>query len=291
MIFCTLTTASHLHKCTVLAKSLEQFGYKLFVCQIDKTTTDTKDFQFNFENIELSALGEEVGVLKRRYNQDRWRWALKPILMRYLLTTTTEKVVYVDNDFYFFSSPNEVNEQLDKFDILLTPHDYCHVPNDAPNWFEANYRVGLFNAGFVAVNAAGLPFLDWWIKCCAYNMKKSFWRGLYDDQKYLDLVPIKFKKVKILDTRKFNIAAWNDWQFDKNVAEKKEIVCIHFADLSMRTFADPAHFLHAFYLSYVENLSLSAPVALHPQKNKFDLRRIPELIYFMRWKIVRIFEK
>jgi len=291
MIFCTLTTASHLYKCAVLAKSLKQFGYKLFVCQIDKTINASNDASYNFETIVLSGLGEEVGVLKRRYQKDQWRWALKPILMRHLLTTTSENVVYVDNDFYFVNSPIEVNDQLGKFDVLLTPHHYCHEPNEAPNWFEANFRVGLYNAGFVAANQNGLAALEWWSRCCQYNMKKSAWRGLYDDQKYLDLLAVKFPKIGVLDPSRFNVAGWNDWQFEHQQFQTTNIVCVHFADLTLRKFALPSHLLNHLFVAYQTAFKEDGSSIQINKLHSFDWRRIPTFLYFLVWKIVRFFEK
>lgn len=291
MIFCTLTTSSHLYKCAVLAKSLERFGYELYVCQIDKTTYAPNDVQLNFKTIELSALGQEVAVFKRRYKKDQWRWALKPILMRHLLTTTSEKVVYVDNDFYFFNSPIEVQDQLEKFDVLLTPHHYCHEPDEQPNWFEANFRVGLYNAGFVAANQNAMPALEWWSRCCMYNMKKSAWRGLYDDQKYLDLLAVKFPKIGLLEPARFNVAGWNDWQFEHRTEQAAHIVCVHFADLTLRKFAQPVHPLNELFVAYQKAFKQEGSLLQINELRSFDWRRIPTFLYFLVWKIVRSFEK
>jgi hypothetical protein len=44
------------------------------------------------------------------------------------LLQSYDKVVYLDNDIYFFSSPNFIWDELDDNDVLLTPHHYSRNP-------------------------------------------------------------------------------------------------------------------------------------------------------------------
>jgi len=172
---------------------------------------------------------------------DRVRWSLKPILMEHLLQTY-DKVVYVDNDIYFFNSPSFIWDELDESDVLLTPHHYPRNPEENQNWLEANFKVGLYNAGFVAANKNGVDVLKWWAGCCLYRCEKSWFRGLFDDQKYLDLMPIVHPNTKVLEHQGCNVAGWNVEVCRRTVDEtgsvainsRWPIVFVHFNGFSIR---------------------------------------------------------
>ena len=63
---------------------------------LDKNCLTLKDLPQSEMKLILSKYGSDL---------DKLRWALKPILLKYLLESKFGKVVYVDNDIFFFSSP------------------------------------------------------------------------------------------------------------------------------------------------------------------------------------------
>lgn len=209
-IFCTISTESHLYKCFALAKSLEAFGGNLVILLVDKQIGQQK-LPTNIRFIYLSDFQESVAqaiIKKYNANKDKLRWSLKPVLLKYLLASYN-KVIYVDNDIHFFGSFDFLFDMLGDSSILLTPHDYPRDPTKNQNWFEANFRVGLYNAGFVGVCKKALPTLDWWGNACLYRCEKNYWRGLFDDQKYLDLIPIIDENCHIVRHPGCNASEWN----------------------------------------------------------------------------------
>ncbi|MCB9205105.1 MAG: hypothetical protein H6603_09045 [Flavobacteriales bacterium] len=173
------------------------------------------------------------------------RWSLKPVMISSLLEDY-EKVIYLDNDTFFFNDPSFLFDELDKHDILLTPHNYPRDPKKNQNWLEANFKVGLYNAGFIAVNRSAKHIMDWWADCCLYRCEKSLLRGLFDDQKYLDLVPIMHPNTKVLEHKGCNIAGWNN-EVCKRVEQpdgsvlidnKWPIVFIHFNGFTNRAIVN-----------------------------------------------------
>src|SRR5690606_13445248 len=102
---------------------------------------------------------------KHRFNSDQFRWFLKPVYAKFLLENRYDQLIYVDNDIYFFNSPDFLFEKLNHSNFLLTPHFYKADPTTEQDWLEANFRVGLYNAGFFGVNKNGIEILDWWIQC------------------------------------------------------------------------------------------------------------------------------
>ncbi|MCF8465139.1 MAG: hypothetical protein K9G41_09870 [Flavobacteriales bacterium] len=241
--FCTISTNDHLFKVDALFDSLKKVGCSAeMICLATQSGTD------NIQNGVLLRpgsieLGENEHVLRRKHNStsDELRWSLKPVFISALLNQF-DKVVYLDNDIYFFDSPTFIWDELENSDVLLTPHNYPRNPKNNQNWLEANFKVGLFNAGFVGVNKNAKSIMDWWADCCVYRCEKSWFRGLFDDQKYLDLVPIIHSNTKILEHKGCNVAGWNIDVCQRTISSNGDItindtwpiVFVHFNGFSVR---------------------------------------------------------
>lgn len=210
--FCTITTASHLYKVYALAESLQQQGVcTLHVLVVDKAEVPVFEGCrfYNLQEVAKAPVGQTIAA-KYKNSSDRLRWSLKPVLLQWLLTKEDiEQVIYLDNDLFFYSPWQFLFELLQTHALLLTPHYYKHDPKREQNWLEANFRVGVYNAGFVGVNRAAMDTLQWWAESCAYRCEKNAWRGLFDDQKYLDLVPVINQGAHIVRHKGCNVAGWN----------------------------------------------------------------------------------
>lgn len=242
--YCSISTQSHLYKASALFESLwlhDNQADRVCWC-IDGNETSVLENGTLIHHKDFPS-DSRITQLFKQYssNKDRIRWSLKPIMMQHLLQTY-DKVVYVDNDIYFFNSPAFIWESLDENDVLLTPHHYSRNPNKGQNWLEANFKVGLYNAGFVAANKNAVDALRWWADCCLYRCEKSWFRGLFDDQKYLDLMPIVHPKTKVLEHQGCNVAGWNvevcqrtpDVAGSITINNKWLIVFVHFNAFSIR---------------------------------------------------------
>lgn len=241
--FCTISTNDHLFKVDALFESLRQVG-----CNSEMICLATQPGEENLKNGRLIRpgnidLGEAERFLKNKHNEtsDELRWSLKPVLISALLEEY-DKVIYLDNDIFFFNSPAFIWKELDDNDVLLTPHHYPRDPKKNQNWLEANFKVGLYNAGFIGVNKQAKHVIDWWAECCQYRCEKSWFRGLFDDQKYLDLVPIIHPNTKIMEHQGCNIAGWNidvckrtqSGTGDVTINDNWPIIFVHFNGFSVR---------------------------------------------------------
>ena len=139
---------------------------------------------------------------------DNFRWALKPFLISWLIEKGSGKVIYVDPDIYFVGPYEFLWKELEQQYVLLTPHwaDLDIINN--PDSVLSVMKDGLYNAGFIAASSKGKAAIDWWASACLYKMERSS-DGLYDDQKYLDLLPVQFEKVRSLTHQGCNLASWN----------------------------------------------------------------------------------
>jgi hypothetical protein len=276
--FCTISTASHLYKCFALADSLAAYGGELHVLLVDQNEvkiTYPSNIKFNY----LSALSSELAqkIIKKYRNQsDRLRWSLKSCYLL-LLLEIENKVIYVDNDIFFFDDFGFLFNDLDNYSILLTPHHYPRNPEKNQNWFEANFRVGLYNAGFIGANKQAKAALEWWAKACLYRCEKNYWRGLFDDQKYLDLMPLVERNSKVLDHLGCNVAEWNKEecrQGEENgkmfINEIFPLIFYHFNAYSRQNLKKDSTILKKYFESlktYNSSLSLES---LIPKESKFE---------------------
>lgn len=289
--FCTISTFSHLYKTYALADSIAPFGGVLHVLLIDGTPENDYQTPQNTFYYSLDIFNEAIAkqIIKKYKNKDKLRWALKPVFLKYLLKNNSE-LIYVDNDIFFFNDFSFLFEKLKKKSILLTPHFYESNPQKNQNWLEANFKVGLYNAGFIGVNSEAKLALDWWANCCLFNIKKSYKRGLFDDQKYLDLVPVLFDKVEIMKHKGLNLAGWNYKNYSiKHFEDTSNLIFIHFAELSLIEFSKTDNQWHKNYSIYCNALKKYNP--------KFNFRReivnkktIFNYLYYINWKFWRQFE-
>ena len=296
--FCTITTQSHLYKVYALADSLSMNNLPLNVLLVDADLIPIHAHS-KIKFILLSELTSDLSINiinKYRGNLDKLRWALKSCFLLHLLNNYT-KIIYIDNDVFFYNSPLFLFDKLTSSSILLTPHFYEANPSQRQNWLEANFRVGLFNAGFIGVNIYAMPFLEWWANCCLYNVKKSFWRGLFDDQKYLDLVPVLFNDVEILKHPGCNLSGWNYKNYhlsrlvngDILIDDIYPIVFIHFAESSCIEFSSVNHCLYPEYKHYILLLKLYY-ADFSFKRSIFNKRTILTFLYFLKWKLFRLVE-
>lgn len=297
--FCTISTFSHLYKTYALADSIRGYGGKLYVLLIDSDEELPKKQPENIVFCTLKDVDQGIGnqiITKYQKNKDKLRWALKPVFLSFLLNNNPQ-VIYVDNDIYFFGNYSFLFDELNSNSLILTPHFYPSNPQREQNWLEANFRVGLYNAGFIGVNRNAKQALNWWAECCLYNMKKSYWRGLFDDQKYLDLFPILFDNVKVLKHKGCNLAGWNykslnvsrDNDDEIIIDNKYSLIFIHFAELSMLEFSNPNLPFFKEYSEYVEVLN-NYNNSYKFKKNLASKFSVFSYLYFIRWRIARMLE-
>ncbi len=293
---CTISTLSHLSKSNVLLESLFPFFDGNFFCLITDAMQPQSENKVQHHDLD-NLISDEAIAIKKKYTGDRLRWALKPVYLKFLFSQGFERVLYVDNDIYFYGSPQFLFDKLIEKSFLLTPHFYPSNPSNNQNWLEANFRVGLYNAGFIGVSKKGVEILDWWTNCCLYNVKKSFWRGLFDDQKYLDLVPVKFDNVEVVKHKGCNLAGWNSDESeivkDENgqfLVQNEPLIFIHFTSLSVEKFSNSTAVLFQAYQQYLERLRLKKS-DFQFSNTKLTKNAISSYIYYLRWRFVRLFEK
>jgi glycosyltransferase involved in cell wall biosynthesis len=212
---CTIVSKNYMAQARALAESLAQTnpGVPMFVLLVDRVDGHFDPQAERFTLLELERL--PINDLPRfcfQYSVLELSTAAKPFLLDYLFKQFgLRKVVYLDPDILVFASLQPLAELLDVHSVVLTPHMTEPTPDERkPNETDM-LRAGAYNLGFCALanNSETAKLLDWWkarlYQQCLIDMD----RGLFVDQKWLDLAPGYFDGVFILRDPGYNIAYWN----------------------------------------------------------------------------------
>lgn len=262
--FCTISTHDHLYKAYALFDSIaaqgHDFRFHLLCTDVRLTYPQPHDNIITYQCYDLKQPTAKAISKKYAGKKDALRWSLKPAFMQYLLSERgIERLIYVDNDICFFDDYTFLFSLLKDYSFLLTPHHYERNPHQRQNWLEANFRVGLYNAGFAGASQAGIASLNWWAECCLYRCEKNMWRGLFDDQKYLDLIPVINPLAHVVQHKGCNVAEWNSVVCHRSIVNGRllinqhyPVVFVHFNSTTIRAIIDGIEpLLHPHFEQYM----------------------------------------
>lgn len=139
--------------------------------------------------------------------------AVKPFVLEMLLEETQAPVMYLDPDTYVYHPLEGLADLPAGASVGLTPHllTPAHTDEEVRDHEISCLKHGTFNLGFVVVlpTADGLTFARWWKSRLQNYCHIDFLRGLFTDQKWVDLAPSLFPFVSILRHAGANCASWN----------------------------------------------------------------------------------
>ena len=139
--------------------------------------------------------------------------AVKGPFLREACSSGADAVIYLDPDTCVFDSLKPIEEMLETWDIILTPHTFA--PESEREAIIDNeigpLKSGIFNLGFVAIRTSGegARFASWWADRLLSFCYDDVPSGLFVDQRWCDHVPSFFENVKILRDPGYNVASWN----------------------------------------------------------------------------------
>lgn len=139
--------------------------------------------------------------------------AVKPRLLKLLMQQYGEaQLVYLDPDILVLAPFHALKQVLATSSLVLTPHFVKPIPRDGQRPNEQDILIsGAYNLGFLALNqsAETRAFLEWWDERLLTDCRIDISRGLFVDQKWIDLVPGLFDSTTILRDQSYNVAFWN----------------------------------------------------------------------------------
>ncbi len=219
MHFYTSINNHYMAKAIVLARSVKKFHptSKFSLVLSDKLPDDfdVKESPFDeiitIDNLEIPVQNLSLWIFQHTIVE--LCTAVKGQALVKFLEAGSKKVIYLDPDIEVFDHLKEIELLLDKYDILLTPHQT--IPEDKYQDIINNeicsLKHGVYNFGFYAVRNSenGLKFAKWWrdrlIDFCFDDIPN----GIFTDQKWGDLVPAMFEGVHILKSPAYNVSTWN----------------------------------------------------------------------------------
>lgn len=153
--------------------------------------TDARKFCFRYTLLELNT-------------------AVKPWMFEHLFGRGYDRVLYFDPDIAVYSALAELEDSAETF-LTLTPHLTGSIGGDDHPSERAILQAGTYNLGFLDVrrNPQLASFLAWWKDKLEFQCVVNVARGLFVDQKWIDLVPGLFAGVRILRHDGYNVAYWN----------------------------------------------------------------------------------
>lgn len=242
--FCTIISPSYLPFAKALQQSLQKnapgVSFHVLIAGTGELPAATEGMHLNSLH-ELEGMGLAKDI-ESKYGKDgdSLRWAIKPVYISFLLQRYS-KVIYVDCDIHFAGNAAFLFDELEGHSLLLTPHWADTDPGKNEEEFLMNFRTGLYNAGFIGAGTQAQQTLQWWAQACLFNMSRSPEQGLFDDQRYLDLVTVTDEKVKILRHRGCNLGSWNITSNRRSMSggkvvinENYPVVFIHFNKETIR---------------------------------------------------------
>jgi glycosyltransferase involved in cell wall biosynthesis len=146
-----------------------------------------------------------------RYSILELNTAVKPWMFEHLFARGYERVVYLDPDIRLYSPLSEVDEAGPETFLMLTPHLTGPIAGDDHPSERTILQAGTYNLGFLAVSKGSDThrFLDWWQEKLEFQCVSDVARGIFVDQKWIDLTPGFFDGVSILRHEGYNVAYWN----------------------------------------------------------------------------------
>jgi hypothetical protein len=285
--FATLFDKNYISRALVLYESLNKncLDFTLYtLCLdidsynylIDNDSAYSKLIPLKLSEIEDKYL--ELNIAKSNRSLIEYYFTLSPFLPLYLLETY--KIPFIctlDADIIFYSSPHTIFSNLDKYSIIITPHNFSKKNIHLEKFGKYNVSFQVFKSNSVAISC-----LKSWASQCLLWCKDEldFKNGRFADQKYLDTWEYDFpREVKILSESSCGVAPWNISNLNFINSKGKcnligdEIIFFHFHQFKifsnslaqnrfMDYFVTNNKFLEETYLDYwskVEAYDLNLP--------------------------------
>lgn len=245
MIYYTSICANYLPKAMALAESLKRHNPRaIFVlCLVER---EVPKLASDFEHFDHVVLAKDAGwdnfdAFMFRHSIVEASTAVKPRFMQHLMERfeAAEKFVYLDPDVLVYGEFIELEALLDEHSIVVAPH--LLRPGNVDMEI-SSLAHGSYNLGFLAVSRStnAEKFVGWWAERLFLFCYDDKVRGIFTDQKWIDLAP-SFFDVHILKHHGYDFATWSllgsdlRQQEDGYVVNGDPLRFIHFSGLDSGT--------------------------------------------------------
>ncbi|MGC8657491.1 MAG: hypothetical protein ACP5U1_00285, partial [Desulfomonilaceae bacterium] len=210
----TIVSCNYFHHAKTLMRSVRNVDSvsDLFVILVDGGY-DRKHYTSDvFQVINIAdILIPEIKKMCFQYDILELNTAVKPFIIRYLLTKGYQKIVYLDPDIYVYNSLERIFLSLEEFEAVITPHLTDPLDDDFRPADIDILKAGAYNLGFIAVKSSTeiRKFIDWWAEKLVDDCRVALAEGIFCDQKWCDLLPSFVNQVLVDRHPGMNVAYWN----------------------------------------------------------------------------------
>ncbi len=211
MIIFTSICANYTHKARLLAESVKKQipDARFIVCLTEQKIPNLVKSPY-FDEIILSkdVWQENFEHFIFKHTIVEASTAVKGRFLQYLMENYEEEIfIYLDPDCYVYSDFKELRQILYKKPIVVCPH--LLQPGNIDMELSSTAH-GIYNLGFLAVRKCeeSQKFVDWWTKRLGLFCYDDIPRGIFTDQKWVDLAPCFFD-VEILKHRGYDFSIWS----------------------------------------------------------------------------------
>lgn len=212
MIIFTSICANYTHKARTLAESVKRHmpDATFFVCLTEREKPENVHSGY-FDDVILSKDMWEGNFNRYIFKHSivEASTAVKGQFFIYLMEhfPKENQFVYLDPDCYVYADFVELKELLEHRPIVVCPH--LLQPGNIDMELSSTAH-GVYNLGFLAVNrsAEAERFVKWWAQRLYLFCYDDIQRGIFTDQKWIDLAPCFFD-VEILKHRGYDFATWS----------------------------------------------------------------------------------
>jgi hypothetical protein len=279
MIICTIAAHNYLAKAVFMAETAKANHPEalLVLCQPERRLHQ----DVGRAGFDLCLLPSDIGYAQQdtfvfRHSVLEFSTAIKARLLAYLFDhfPSEDRVLYLDPDVWVFGPFTEALTALDDHEIVVTPHHL--TDEDTYDGIKDNVfrtlQCGIYNLGFLALRRSTVTsaFLSWWQNKLDMLCYVDFSRGLFVDQRWIDLACCFFP-ISSLREPGYNVANWNISKRPIELEGDRPYVCgrpvrfVHFSSIDtgkdLRYFkkyapqgSEPIHALRRQYKARVTAL-------------------------------------
>lgn len=214
-IACTIVSNNYLAYARVLTRSFlaQHPDGRVYVLIVDKPDPALRYAEEPFTAVFVESL--EIPGFRHysfRYSILELNTAVKPWFLLHLHRTGGyDRICYFDPDILITGDLSDIYERLGAADAVLTPHITAPIEDDKLPSERDFLLSGSYNLGFlgIAFNERTLPFLDWWHRRLYRECLHEVERGLFVDQRWMDLAPSFLARAEVHRDPGCNVAYWN----------------------------------------------------------------------------------
>jgi lipopolysaccharide biosynthesis glycosyltransferase len=225
--YCTYCDRNYLVRLLALSDSLtrhERQPFTIFVVCLDELTSTMLN-HLQVPNIRIIGLHElESGDRQLREARDtrslvEYYWTLTPTVLLFLFEQypQIDRLIYLDADLFFFSSPEPMFSEAPDASVLIHSHRFASK-------YKQLEAFGIYNVGLLSFvrNPESFYILNEWRGQCLNWCYASLEEGKFGDQMYLNDWPERFTGVHVLQHPGVGVAPWNqnDTTFTTDATEK-----------------------------------------------------------------------